>query len=76
MAEYVGEPSVAAKQADEGEQEDIPSPSTIKIEEESMNVEGTKITLDTNDNVFKNLENIVDNSALDELDRTTEAEQT
>lgn len=37
-----------------------------------MHVEGTKITLDSDDNIFKNLEKIVDNSALEEQDRSSE----
>lgn len=76
MAEYVGESSVAVEKVGEKVQEDIPSSLAINIEDETMNVEGTQITLDTNENVFKNLENIVDNSVFEEQEATKEEEMT
>lgn len=39
MTENVGEPLVVIEQVGEKEQEDIPSPPTINIEDETMNVE-------------------------------------
>lgn len=56
----------------------IPSPSpppSINIEDETMNVEGTNITLDSEDNPFNNLENIVDNSAIEQQDMKVNEEE-
>lgn len=73
MSENAGESSVVEKskdQVEEAEQEDIPSPPAINIDDEIMIVEGTKITLDSDDKLFKNLENIVDNLAFEEQETT------
>lgn len=55
--------------------EEVPSSSHINIGKESMDIEGTKVTLESNDAVFHDLGNIVDNLALEEQEKITELEK-
>lgn len=55
--------------------EEVPSSSHINIGKESMDIEGTKVTLESNDAVFHDLGNIVDNLALVEQEKVTESEK-
>lgn len=78
MTSGPSEHTSASDQVVEVEHQKIPSPSpppSINIEDESMNVEGTNITLDSKDDPFKNIENIVDNLAFEQQDMTMNEEE-